>query len=423
MPNKDKKLERADKIAAWRLCTGCGACKWACPNNAIELKNVFELGLRPCIDDGKCEKCGNCAAVCPGIDLGHKPFDNDCIQELKCSWGPVLDLLEGHACNDEIRHRGSSGGAVTALASYCLDKENISGVLHTGVCKNNPLKNIPVISKNLQDIIACTGSRYAPAAPCEQFDLIENSDGNYIFVGKPCDIAALRKAQEANPVLKEKVVLAISIFCAGTPGISGTYKVLESLGIDPEEVESFSYRGRGWPGMTTAKTKDPTGKAVEMTYAKSWGEILSKHVSLRCRLCPDGTGEFSDIACGDPWYRQIKTGESGRSLVVARTEKGKEVLTKAMRSGYIELAQVAPEIITLSQKSLLEKRRNIWGRLLIMRIMRIPIPKYRGFSLFSNWQKLSKINKARSAYSTLKRILLRKWGQPLKDISDDQLTE
>jgi coenzyme F420 hydrogenase subunit beta len=126
MDNENKKLERADKISAWRLCMGCGACKWTCPNKAITLKNVVELGIRPVVDESKCEKCGKCAEICPGIDLRHGSFSDNTISELRNSWGPVLDIFEGHASEDEIRMKGSSGGAVTALALYLLEKEKVS---------------------------------------------------------------------------------------------------------------------------------------------------------------------------------------------------------------------------------------------------------------------------------------------------------
>jgi coenzyme F420 hydrogenase subunit beta len=45
-------------------------------------------------------------------------------------WGPVLAAWEGWASDDEIRHRGSSGGAVTALAAFALDSGAADGVAH-----------------------------------------------------------------------------------------------------------------------------------------------------------------------------------------------------------------------------------------------------------------------------------------------------
>ena len=37
-------------------------------------------------------------------------------------------------------------------------------------------------------------------------------------------------------------------------------------------------------------------------------------------MCADHTGEFADIAVGDPWYRPHLDDEPGRSLVLARSE-------------------------------------------------------------------------------------------------------
>lgn len=131
-------------------------------------------------------------------------------------------------------------------------------------------------------------------------------------------------------------------------------------------------------------------------------------------MCPDSTGEFADISCGDPWYLEIEPDEPGRSLVLVRTERGQRMLRRAMEAGYIELESVQPEVLVASQKSLLNKRRNLWGRLFAMRIMRIPVPHFEGFLLFSNWWGLSVSKKTRSIAGTFKRIFQRRWYKPLK---------
>jgi len=393
---------------------GCGACKYACANEAITLIDIPERGIRPNVDGSKCQRCGNCLRVCPGIEISHQPFNSQTIRELRQAWGPVLELLEGYAANPKIRFEGSSGGAATALALFCLENEQISGVLHIGADLENPLQNVPVFSRTKEELLACTGSRYSPAAPCQNFDWIENADSQSVFIGKPCDVAALRKAQTLNPALKEKVNLAISIFCAGTSSTAGTHKILETLGVRPEEVAEFRYRGCGWPGMTTVKVKG-SEQTHNMTYEESWGGILSKYAQLRCRLCPDSTGEFADISCGDPWYREVGSGEPGRSLVLVRTERGRKILHRAMEAGYIGLERVQPVVLAASQKSLLNKRQNLFGRLLAMRILRVPVPNYRGFALFRNWVRLPVIKKMSSVLGTFRRIITRRLWRSLPD--------
>lgn len=409
-----RRIQNVADVARWRLCSGCGACVPTCPEHAISLVDISDQGIRPVVDSANCSKCGECIKVCPGIAISHEPFNGQTIPELRLSWGPVLEVWEGFAADPGIRYVGSSGGVATALAFSCLERGQASRVLHIRANIEFPWQNIPVFSKCREELLASSGSRYSPAAPCEKFDWVEQAESSCVFIGKPCDVAALRKWQLVNTALASKIGLAISIFCAGTPSSQGTKVLLDSLGVEPGDVAELKYRGCGWPGMTTVELKGTDGKYREMSYEESWGGILSRYVPLRCRLCPDSTGEFADISCGDPWYRKIEPNEPGQSLILVRTEKGKEILKEAMRAGYVKLRHGDSYTVSASQPSLLKKKRQLWGRLLAMRMMRIPTPHFEGFSLFANWWYLSVPDKIRSVLGTLRRIILRKWTRPVK---------
>lgn len=398
---------------------GCGACVYACPEKNIRLVDIPELGLRPLIDEAKCRQCGKCVQVCPGIELSHKPFSEETIPELRNSWGPVLEVWEGYATETEIRYRGSSGGVATALALYSLENEHKGGVLQIGASSEYPWRNAAIFSKDRESLLNCAGSRYSPAAPCEKFDWIKQAKSDCVFIGKPCDVAALAKARNTDALLDRNVGLTISIFCAGTPASKGTEALLEVLKVEPEQIESLRYRGCGWPGMTTVSVKGDNGQTRQLSYEQSWGNILVKYGQFRCRLCPDSTGEFADIACGDPWYREVIPGEPGQSLVLVRTDKGREILQDAIKAGYVKLERVDANVVPRSQMSLQRRRCHLWGRMLAMRMMRIPVPRYKGFSLFRNWLSLPIIKKLRSLLGTFKRIFLRGWFRPLKNIVSD----
>jgi len=409
-----RRIKNVADVARWRLCSGCGACVPACPEHAIHLVDIWDRGIRPVLDSTNCSKCGECIKVCPGIGVSHKPFNSQTISELRQAWGPVLDVWEGYATDPEIRYMGSSGGVATALALYSLEKKQASGVLHIGAKLEAPLENVPVFSKNREELLAYTGSRYSPAAPCQKLDWIKRAEKSCVFIGKPCDVVALRKSQAVSPMLDSKVGLAISIVCAGTPTTKGTEELLEVLGVKPEEAEFIRYRGHGWPGMATVKLKGSNGEIRQMSYEESWGMVLSRHVAFRCRLCPDSTGEFADISCGDPWYKSTEPTDPGQSLVLVRTEKGRDVLNKAMKAGYVKLENVRPSTVPQSQKVLLVRRCHLWGRLLVMRMTGIVVPHYEGFGLFANWCNLSIKEKIRSVLGTIKRIIFRRLFRPVK---------
>jgi len=406
------KMRNVADVAEWRLCLGCGACRFACPEMSVQIVNLIDSGLRPLVDDALCKACGTCLEVCPGINIVQDSPCDQTIHRLRKSWGGILEIWEGYAVDAEIRYRGSSGGVATALALYCLEKEKAGGVLHVAPKEESPLENVPLVSKTRDDLLKRTGSRYAPAAPCEGLELVTEEDEACVFIGKPCDVVALRKCQKMSEGIQRGISLAISIFCAGTPATRGTHTILNTLDVIPENVKEIRYRGCGWPGSTQVTTVKQDDSVHRMSYQEAWGNILSKHSAFRCRLCPDSTGEQADISCGDPWYRDIQPGENGSSLVLVRTELGRNIVRKAIQKGYVFLTPVSESILPLSQKALLKRRQHLFGRLLALRVAGVPVPKLRGFSLLKNWLNLSTVNKCRSLGGTLYRSLTRGWRQP-----------
>ncbi|MDP9125434.1 MAG: Coenzyme F420 hydrogenase/dehydrogenase, beta subunit C-terminal domain, partial [Pseudomonadota bacterium] len=208
-------------------------------------------------------------------------------------------------------------------------------------------------------------------------------------------------------------------FCAGTPSTQGTLDLLKRFDVDPKDVAEVRYRGRGWPGTFAVRLHDQAEWRDLATYQEAWG-FLQKYRPYRCHLCPDGTSEFADLSCGDPWYREILPGEEGRSLLLVRTEAGRRIVAAAIAAGRVTLEPVRPQVLHLSQRELQLKRGAIWGRILMMSAVGLPVPRFSGFSLFKNWLRIPFEHKLRSLVGTARRIVSRRYFRPI-DLDKPQL--
>ncbi|TFW16416.1 hypothetical protein E4L98_23610 [Duganella callida] len=343
-------------------------------------------------------------AVCPGVGLRHER-DTAAYDPL---WGPLVAVRTGYARDPALRHGGSSGGAISALLSYLLESGKVDYVLHIGASLREPLVNEIKLSTNRAEVLANAGSRYAPSAPLTAIDALLARPGRFAFVGKPCDVAALRKYAAHNPQVGEKVPYMLSFMCAGVPSMKGTEAILQRFEVQPAEVRSFAYRGNGWPGMTRVETH--AGAVHETDYATSWGTVLNRHLQARCKICPDGIGEFADVVCADAWYG--KDGypdfaeQEGRSLVLSRTGAGERLLDEAVAAGYLAVAPLAVAEIRKMQPYQENRKQMVLARVLALRVMGRPAPAYRRLRLQRTaWMGGLKAN-AKNFLGMVKRLAL-----------------
>lgn len=365
------------------LCSGCGLCTAMVGTARGRMVMTGDGYLRPEIPDGLsgAEEVVF-AEICPGSRV-HLPQGNQML-DARPEWGPLLAVRTGHATDPELRHHASSGGALSALLNILLESGEAGFVLHIGANVEVPWLNQEAISHDSAGVLAASGSRYAPSAPLAGV-LARLEDGiPFIVVGKPCDIAALRAYARHDARVDRLVVAMIAFMCGGIPSEAGIRKLIGKMGATPEEVTAFRFRGDGWPGKATANTADGGRHAI--SYARSWGEVLSKHVQLRCKICADGIGMSADVVCADAWYGGDDgyprfEEEAGRSLVLARTARGLALVDKAEGAGKMVTEPLAPGEIEKMQPYQLRRTRLTLSRLMGMRLAGRAVPAFTGRSL------------------------------------------
>ena len=402
-----RRIQTLKDVVDWGLCTGCGACYYACSRQGISLVNIEAVGIRPQFDSAACAGCTDCLAICPGYSVNGGLVTGQVADQAEAdpAVGPALEVWEGYAGDPEIRYQGSSGGVLSALALYCLEHENMDFALHTAMDEAKPWANQTVQSRNRRELLARTGSRYAPASPCDGLGLIEASPRPCVFIGKPCDTAAVSMLRQQRPELDRKLGLVLTFFCAGTPSTQGTLDLLKGLDFPSAEVAAVRYRGEGWPGEFKVRSqKEAPGKSL--SYAESWAR-LTGYRPLRCHLCPDGLGRVADISCGDAWERLNHGPDPGRSIVVVRTRRGQEILHRARAAKYVELEPVGVSAVRVAQPNQIQRHRELLGRLLGMRLLLVPTPQFVACSLSRAWGELPFLRKVRTVLGTLRRVVLR----------------
>ncbi len=391
------------RVARGKLCAGCGACAALAPG-AVEMRSSGGF-LRPVqLAEVAPEAEARIAAACPGLGQALDPAG----RPDHPLWGPWHDIRTGHATDPALRRNASSGGALSALLVHLLETGAVDRVLQVSADPALPLGNAIVSSPDAAAVFAAAGSRYAPSAPLAGLAALLAGGMRFAFVGKPCDVSALRAMARDDPRVDARFPVMLSFFCAGVPGLDGAREVVAKMGLPEQDVTAFRYRGDGWPGFATATTAD--GRSARMSYADSWGGILSRHVQPRCRICPDGTGSFADLVCADAWdadargYPRFTEGD-GRSLILARTEKGRALLAAAEAAGRVETTAFDIAALAPIQPGQTGKRRLTLARMAGLRLLFRPVPRYRGFHLLRNAARAGIAANLRNMLGTVRRGL------------------
>lgn len=375
-----------------------------------------------------CCGCGLCSAAINGGDNDqgfYRPFSIEsngsgktAFDEASCYvnqlaaapqqglWGVISAAYYGHSNDAEIRRLASSGGILTELARYLLRKQIADEVLTVEVPEGEGTTTQPTRLRLPDDTRRCMGSKYTASKTLYGFLGTMEPGKRYAVIGRPCEIRTLRAYLDTSDLGCK--VIYLSFFCGGTPSKQANCRLLEAMEVNEEEIESFSYRGDGWPGKTRAKTK--SGRQVEMDYETSWGQILGRDIQPICRYCWEGTGEAADIACGDGWYlydgKPSFEDRPGRNVILARSIEGKRLLEEMENEGIISLETIDDiHVLDRMQPGQYSRKTSMFSRVLAAKLMRRPVPPYKISELMS-YAKLLPINtNVRMFLGTIRRAL------------------
>ena len=342
-----------------KLCTYCGTCVAVCPMNSLIADNE-KIQLV-----GKCNSCGLCFGVCPGMGVSFNKLNERIFGEVSDDIiGIHRSVYIAHSKDENIRKNGSSGGVVTTLLLYALEKKIIDGAIVVGMRSDQPWKYEIKIAKTAEEIIEASQSKYTIVPLNSVLRKLESETGSFAVVGLPCHIQGIRNLQSIGWEPAKKIKFLIGLFCGFNLYFSATDYLINKMGVKKSDITSLEYRGRDWPGGFLIKTKNGTEKFIKKFY---YNFVNVMFVPKRCLLCTDLMNELADISIGDAWIEDID--KNGWSTVVTKSEKGAILFKGAIDQNYIKYKEISKENILKSHSHLIRyKKKSVFVRLYLSKI-------------------------------------------------------
>lgn len=339
--------QNISKVVQSQVCTGCSTCFSFCPEECIDIIETRQGIYQPVIDESKCNQCGVCVKVCGNSDFVHK---NHVLNSEAEFIGNVIHCYTGFSNWDPVRINSSSGGLVTQLSIFCLENKIVDGVICVDKKTGDPARFEARIYRTIDQVRSGGKSKYIPVPLNQILKEIINEMGKnqYLFIGLPCHLKGLNRAENLSKVLKEKIPLKFGLFCSHTPTTQGTDFLINQCKISKKKIKSISYRDQGWKVAFTAR--DEAGKTVKFNdfWSKYFG--LNFFTAKYCFFCDDLLNRECDLSFGDAWLDEYKEDNKGVSLVISRTLAGENLLRTASQANQIFVNRTNIEKVIQSQK-------------------------------------------------------------------------
>ena len=275
-------------------CSGCSACRAACPAHAVSMKPDGEGFLHPEIDGAACVGCGRCRAVCPQINAPDAKTP--------------LKVYAAKAVSGDLRLASSSGGIFTLLAEDMLSSGGV--VFGAAFCGDAwQVRHVGVESK--EELCRLRGSKYVQSEVSGVFGEVRGllaKGRRVLFSGTPCQIAGLKRylASAGNP--NEELLLAIEVVCHGVPSPLAWRKYLERRIAETKGDRvcgiSFRKKNRGWKlfsmSITFASNREYNTAFPDDAFMRGFLAELYNRRSCHDCVCR-GLRSEADIVLGDFW--------------------------------------------------------------------------------------------------------------------------
>ncbi len=293
--------------------------------------------------------------------------------------GAYRGLFIGYSKDPEVRSSGASGGILSAVLIYLLEKGMIKGAVVTRMSPDRPWLTEPWIATTRQEILDAAQSKYILTSVNEILERIALFDGPLAYVGLPGQVQSVRKLQAMEDPSVKNIRYVFGPFYGNTLYFSSVRSFLKSHGErDHTAIRSLHFRYGEWPGNMRVEMR--SGRVIELKKFHA-NYLIPFHIVRNSLFCTDFTNEFTDLSGGDAWAPVYEERGLGFSLVIGRSERGMALLKEMEAEGWLELSPLPEkECIDMHSHGYDFKKRGAFIRMRLRRMAGKQVPDY-GYEL------------------------------------------
>ena len=289
--------------------------------------------------------------------------------------GHYQKIYIGFSKDPEVRLNSASGGILSAILIWLLEKKMIDGAVVLGMSEAEPWLTRPYIATTREDILKAAQSKYIIGPVNEILPEIEKFEGILAYVGLPGQVQSIRLLQQINHPSVRNIRYIFGPFYGNTLHFSSVKSFLRSFGIkDHTQIRNLYFRHGEWPGKMRVELID--GRVFELPKFHA-NYLIPFHIMKNSLLCTDLTNEYTDISGGDAWAPVYEERGKGFSLVISRSEAGEEIIRQMISEGRLGMNPIGePEAVQMHSHGYDLKKRGTFIRMQYRRWFGKPNPDY-----------------------------------------------
>ena len=380
-----KKPENLQDVIRHDLCNRCGSCvglsdgKISFHDRTGKYIPEIKSSLDPGISSQIWEACSGKGFNFPG--QRKRIFGEESAHPYL---GHYREIYIGYTADNDIRLNSGSGGILSSVLVWLLDKKMIDGAVVTGMSEAEPWLTKSFIATTKEEILQAAQSKYIITSVNEILPEMERFPGTLAYVGLPGQVQSIRLLQQMQHPSVRNIKYIFGPFYGNTLHFSSVRSFLRSFGVkDHTGIKKLYFRYGEWPGNMRAELRDGRNFELPKFHANY---LIPFHILKNSLLCTDLTNEYTDISGGDAWAPVYEERGKGFSMVIARSPVGESILKQMSEEGWLQLNPIGEgEAIEMHSHGYDLKKRGAFIRMQYRGWLGKPNPDYgynlRGFPL------------------------------------------